>query len=236
MDFVVVETDASNGACSQADIAYKRLESMLVTLRLPPNKLLTEDELSRMLDIGRTPVREAIKRLVFDGLLKVLPRKGIVVTPIEETHHLLLLEVRRELERLLAWRAAVHRTPAHASRFLALAEIMERAGESKDYETYLGADDEFNELMLVAAGSPPLRRIMASVHPAMRRFWYSHMRYLKDRIWLGGTEHAQVMYAVADGDPARAAQASDELMDYVEKVVQQVLPMGMVANSTENAR
>ncbi len=221
----VISLEDTTPAVSQAEHAYRSLEAMLVTLKLPPNALLSEEELSRKLGIGRTPVREAVKRLAMEGLISIKPRKGLIVTPIDEQHHLLLLEVRRELERLIARRAAIHRTEKHRETFLELAKRMQEAGERRDYDVYLDADEEFNNLILEAAVSPPLKRIMASIHPAMRRFWYSHHRYLKDRTPLGGAQHANVMYAVAEGDPERAAKASDELMDYVEGVARSVVPL-----------
>lgn len=222
-----IKLEDSTPAVSQAEHAYKALEAMLVTLKLPPNALLSEEELSRMLGIGRTPVREAVKRLAMDGLITIRPRKGLIVTPIDEHHHMLLLEVRRELERLIARRAAAYRTGQQRDRFLKLAKLMQDAGDRREYDAYLKADEEFNELILEAAASPPLARIMASIHPAMRRFWYSHHRYLKDRTPLGGAQHANVMLAVAKGDPDAAAVASDELMDYVEGVARSVVPLDL---------
>ena len=82
------------------DRAYETLEELIVTLRLAPGDVISETALSDRLDIGRTPVREALQRLAREGLVKILPRKGILVTEINPRSQLLLLEVRRELERL----------------------------------------------------------------------------------------------------------------------------------------
>src|SRR3990170_3225564 len=82
--------------------AYYRLEEMIVTLELAPGAILSEQALSSELGIGRTPVREALQRLSREGLVVVLPRKAIIVTETDPKRQLLVLEVRRELERLLA--------------------------------------------------------------------------------------------------------------------------------------
>jgi DNA-binding GntR family transcriptional regulator len=81
--------------------AYRAIEEQIVTLRLKPGDILSEQMLSAACAIGRTPIREALQRLAREGLVTILPRKGILVSDINPRHQLLLLEVRRELERLL---------------------------------------------------------------------------------------------------------------------------------------
>ena len=82
--------------------AYNRLEEMIVTLRFAPGAVLSEQALATEIGIGRTPVREALQRLAREGLVLVLPRKAIIVTDTDPRRQLLVLEVRREIERLLA--------------------------------------------------------------------------------------------------------------------------------------
>ena len=82
--------------------AYRLIEEQIVTLRLKPGDVLSEQMLSATFDIGRTPIREALQRLAREGLITVLPRKGILVSDINPRSQLLVLEVRREIERLLS--------------------------------------------------------------------------------------------------------------------------------------
>ena len=84
------------------DRAYRELEEMIVTLQLLPGTVLSEQALALRLKIGRTPIREALQRLARDGLVVIMPRRGIMVSEINLKLHLRLLEVRRELERLMA--------------------------------------------------------------------------------------------------------------------------------------
>ena len=81
--------------------AYRLIEEQIVTLRLKPGDVLSEQMLSAMFKIGRTPIREALQRLAREGLITILPRKGILVSDINPRNQLLVLEVRREIERLL---------------------------------------------------------------------------------------------------------------------------------------
>jgi len=208
---------------SLAEQAYRRLEEMLVTLQLAPGQFLSEEELSRQLEIGRTPVREALKRLAAEGLITILPRRGLLVTEIDAQHELYLLEVRRELERLAARRCAVQRSAAEAERFARLAEAMETAVAAEDERAYLRVDKEFNDLLLGVSGNPIVQQTLAPLHTLSRRFWYSHYGYVRRRTPLGADVHAPVMRAIAAGDPEAAAQAVDRLMDYVEDLTRSML-------------
>src|SRR5687768_16722558 len=75
--------------------AYRQLEELIVTLQLPPGTILSEQMLAHRLEIGRTPIREALQRLALDGLVTILPRRGILVSEINLRTQLRLLEVRR---------------------------------------------------------------------------------------------------------------------------------------------
>ena len=85
---------------SLSDRAYRRLEEMIVTLQLAPGAVVSESALSKRLGIGRTPIREALQRLARERLVVVLPRRGIMVSEINVSTQLRLLEARRELEQI----------------------------------------------------------------------------------------------------------------------------------------
>ena len=120
---------------SLTDKAYSVLEEMIVTLRLEPGEVLSEVALSQELKIGRTPIREALQRLAREGLVLILPRKGILVSDINPRKQLLLLEVRRELERLIARSAAQRATPGEKQAFAAIADGIEKASKDKSKDS-----------------------------------------------------------------------------------------------------
>ncbi|NJO22518.1 MAG: GntR family transcriptional regulator, partial [Sphingomonadales bacterium] len=103
-------TRKANGA-PLTEQAYQLLEERIVTLQLKPGDFLSEYALASQLRLGRTPIREALQRLAREGLVVILPRKGILVAPADPEKQLLVLEVRRELERLLSRSAAQRATP-----------------------------------------------------------------------------------------------------------------------------
>src|SRR5215475_11546767 len=112
--------------------AYRLIEEQIVTLRLRPGNVLSEQMLSATYKIGRTPIREALQRLAREGLITILPRKGILVSDINPRSQLLVLEVRRELERLLS-RAGSERATAEQRRdMLDIARGMDQAATTND--------------------------------------------------------------------------------------------------------
>jgi DNA-binding GntR family transcriptional regulator len=195
--------------------AYNRLEEMIVTLRLAPGAVLSEQTLANTLGIGRTPIREALQRLVHEGLVVVLPRKAIIVTDTDPQRQLLVLEVRRELERLLARASAERATPAERRRFQAIAEGMEAAARSRDDIAFLRWDRELNALLAHAAHNEYASRSMRYLNGHSRRFWYLHYKQAAD-LPKCARLHAEEARAIAKSNPARAMAASDKLIDYVE--------------------
>jgi DNA-binding GntR family transcriptional regulator len=195
--------------------AYNRLEEMIVTLRLAPGAVLSEQTLSATLGIGRTPIREALQRLGHEGLVRVLPRKAIIVTDTDPKRQLLVLEVRRELERLLARASAQRATAAERRRFQAIAGGMEMAARTSDDIAFMRLDRELNALLAAAAHNEYAARSMRFLNGHSRRFWYLHYKQAAD-LPKCARLHADEARAIAQGKPARAMAASDKLIDYVE--------------------
>ena len=134
----VVATGSENA--SLTDQAYRRLEELIVTLQLAPGSVVSESALSKRLGIGRTPIREALQRLARERLVVVLPRRGIMVSDINVSTQLRLLEARRELERLIARRAARRASDAERQRFREIADGMTEAAHKDDHIAFLRLD------------------------------------------------------------------------------------------------
>lgn len=195
---------------------------MIVTLQLPPGAVLSELVLSKRLDIGRTPIREALQRLSRDGLVNILPRRGILVSEINVRVQLRLLEVRRELERLMARGAAERATEDERQQFFAIAEGMREAAERADDLAFMRFDQQLNTLISAAARNEFASRSMGLMHGLSRRFWYQHYRETAD-LPRAARLHAEVAEAIARRDPEKAASASDRLIEYIENFARATL-------------
>jgi DNA-binding GntR family transcriptional regulator len=205
-----------------SDKAYAQIEEMIVTLQLPPGTVLSELALANRLGIGRTPIREALQRLSRDGLVNILPRRGVLVSDIDIRAQMRLLEVRRELDRLLARSAATRATQKEQAQFSALAAGMRQAAAKVDDIAFMRLDKKFNSLVLLVARNEFAARAMGLIHGLSRRFWYQHYKQTAD-LPLAARLHAEVAEAVAAQAPDEAATASDRLVDYIESFARSTL-------------
>ena len=146
------------------DKAYSLIEELIVTLQLAPGAVLSEVVLATRLSTGRTPVREALQRLSRDGLVNILPRRGVLVSDMDLSAQLRLLEVRRELERLMARGAAKRATPDERKEFAEIAQGMRLAAEKEDGLAFMRLDQQFNMLISAASRNEFATRSMGLMH------------------------------------------------------------------------
>jgi DNA-binding GntR family transcriptional regulator len=204
------------------DRAYRLVEELIVTLALPPGTILSEQSLAHRLGIGRTPIREALQRLARDGLVVILPRRGILVSQINLKTQMRLLEVRRELERLMARGAAERATPEEIAKFSSIACDMRMASDKADDMTFMRLDRMLNELVSQAARNEFAARAMGLMHGLSRRFWYQHYREAGD-LPLSARLHADLAEAIAKRNADAAGKASDRLIDYIESFARKTI-------------
>lgn len=176
---------------------------------------MSEGVLSRRLGIGRTPIREALQRLAREGLVQILPRRGVIVSQINVKTQMRLLETRREVERLVARCAARRATPGERSRMAELAGLFERSARRNDDRGFMRVDREFNELSVVAARNEFAAGAMRLMQSLSRRFWYQHYKQAADMPETAKL-HADIARAIAAADEAGAARATDRLMDMIQ--------------------
>jgi DNA-binding GntR family transcriptional regulator len=210
------------GDVTLTDKAYAQIEEQIVTLQLPPGTVLSELVLADRLGIGRTPIREALHRLSRDGLVNILPRRGVLVSEIDLRSQLRLLEVRRELERLMARGAAERATEEERAQFAEIARGMQRASDKQDDISFMRLDQQMNNLISLSARNEFASRSMGLMHGLSRRFWYQHYKEAAD-LPLCARLHAAVAGAIAARDPDRAAAASDRLIEYIESFARSTL-------------
>ncbi|MBT8069986.1 MAG: GntR family transcriptional regulator [Gammaproteobacteria bacterium] len=200
---------------SLAEKAYRLLEAQLVTLVLAPGDLIAERDLVDRVSIGRTPVREAIQRLSAEGLLQVLPRKGLMVTPILRSDLLRIIEVRRVLERLMVVKAAERATPDQRQALHILGGHLESA--ENDLEHFFRLDQRLDELLEAACHNRFLVKALTAMHSQCRRLWYLHRGRLD--LVVSARLHGGLARAVANRDGAGAIRALDEIIAILEDLV-----------------
>ena len=205
-----------------SDVAYSQIEEMITTLQLAPGQAISEAYLSSKLGIGRTPVREALQRLARERLVVIHPRRGVVVSEINIKNQLKLLELRRELERLIA-RVSARRSTADEKKMMReIAENMEKAAANNDEMLFVRLDRRFDLLFVKLARNDFLSDAMQPLQGLSRRFWFMHYKSAADMPRTAKL-HADVARAIANGDERVAVQASDNLVDYIEAFTKSTL-------------
>ncbi len=183
--------------------AYLELRDRIVTLRCAPGTVLREDELMADLGIGRTPLREAVKRLALEGLVAVQPRRGTYVTEVDAAEIVHITEVRAELEGYAAELAARRMDAAARGLAGALLEQIERLGRSDDQEALMRLDRRIHGVIWEASGNPYLIETLERYFSLSLRIWY----VVLDRVpGLGHAVHdqADLLRALTERDAQRA--------------------------------
>jgi DNA-binding GntR family transcriptional regulator len=185
-----------------ADRAYHQLRDRIVTLQLPPGTMLREDELMRELNIGRTPLREAVKRLVLENLVAVQPRRGTFVTAVEAADIVHITEVRAELESYAAELAALRMDGPTRALAEALRDEIEDL-RTADQDGLMRFDERIHRFTWEASGNPYLIETLERYFTLSLRVWY----LVLDRVpGLGHAVHDQaaLVEALLDRDGPRA--------------------------------
>jgi len=205
-------------ARSLSEQAYEQLEKRLVNLDLPPGAQVSEGHLIEMIGLGRTPVREAIQKLAQQEMFLVLPRKGLVVTPISRDSMLNILETRKPIERVIVYRASLNAKDEQRSEIAAIARQLSISHEN--FDDYLGLDQELNRLLDVCAANPFATSALSPLRSHCRRFCYNHRRQLQlsDAI----TASSKMARLIARRDYVGAQKASDGVMAVLERYVSTV--------------
>lgn len=208
---------------SLADQAYETIKDRLVMLDIRPGEPLNDGLLAAELGMGRTPVREAIKRLETDHLLVSYPRRGTFATSVDITELAAIWDIRSVLEPVAARRAAENATPAVRQEMKDVIERLLAVDESADAQSELmRLDMSVHRLIYRAAGNPHLEDVLIRYDNLSTRIWCLVIERLPG---LSGhiVEHAALLQAIVDGDADRAAELALAHVTDFETEIRKVL-------------
>jgi DNA-binding GntR family transcriptional regulator len=218
---VSAATGARSGAGELlADRAYVELRDQIVTLTIPPGAPINEESLGRELGLGRTPLREAIKRLALENLVAVYPRRGTFVTEINITDLAHISDVRVQLEGHAAYRAAQRLTAAQREELDALVAEIEQP--RSDADALMGLDARIHRFVYRCAANPYLRNTLEHYLNLSLRIWYlvlGRLPHLFERVH----EHTELLHAIRAGDADGARAIAAEHVAIFESEIRGVL-------------
>jgi DNA-binding GntR family transcriptional regulator len=205
-----------------ADRAYVELRDRLVTLRIAPGEPIDEDQLGEQLEMGRTPVREAIKRLALENLVTVFPRRGTFASEINITDLAHISDVRAVLEGHAAARAAERITDEQRAELaLLLADLSESEG-SDDSDALMALDARVHRFIYRCAGNPYMEETLGRYYNLSLRIWYlviDRLPHLFARVH----EHDDMLHAIAAGEAERARAILADHVATFEREIRAVL-------------
>jgi DNA-binding GntR family transcriptional regulator len=205
-----------------ADRAYAELRDRIVTLRIPPGSPIDEDQLGEELGMGRTPVREAIKRLALENLVTVFPRRGTFASEINITDLAHISDVRAQLEGHAAYRAAERLTDTQREELEALLEELGSSQGSDDVEGLMALDARVHRFIYRCAGNPYMEETLGRYFNLSLRIWYLVLDRLP-HLFARVHEHDDVLKAIADGDADRARAILADHIATFEREIRAVL-------------
>lgn len=208
-------------SASLSDKAYFAIREMIVSLRLRPGSVINERGLIEDLGIGRTPVREALRRLAQEQLVEVFPRRGMFVTTVEIRDLASLCEVRSVLEAHAAELAAKRATDDEKDVLRDLsAEI--RESPQLDQRALMELDERIHRAIYTAAHNPFLAETLEDYYVLALRIWYlalDQARGLESAV----QSHQPLLAAIIRSDADAAARIMRKHVADFEKSIRQVL-------------
>lgn len=204
---------------SLRDIAYDRIKSMIIACEVQPGTVISEAELSTTLGIGRTPVHQALDRLMVDQLVEVIPRKGVIVRPLSFREVKDINEVRLVNETYTAKLAAERITPAYVEAIRDNVKRMYEAARRNDLYALIDTDREFHDLLAAASGNPVLVGHIRSLHDRMLRYWFATLTQRLPDMHRMCDQHNAVAEAVCRSDSDAAAAAMGDHIETLNEVM-----------------
>jgi len=213
---------------SMTDSVTDALREGILSGVLAPLTWLREDEIASSLNVSRTPVREALRRLSDEGLTQRVANRGTVVAPMSMDEILAVYAVREALEGLAARNAALRRQPQLIDDLTRVHRTMSETDPS-DTATLASLNLEFHRIIRQASGNSYLERFLRQVEHAVRRFGqttYSSPGRVQETL----DEHFAIVQAIVAGDPAEAERGAIQHMRKAREIRLQQLLTGQPAS------
>ena len=213
--------EAPEGARSQSEVAYMRIRDRIVCLDMAPGSVVNEARLREELEIGRTPIREALQRLALENLVKSIPHRGTFVTDVNITDLARITEVRVVLEAHAA-RLAAERLAA--SDRLAIQELLAvlEAGGATDQTELMRLDQQIHRQIYRAARNSFLESTLERYLNLSLRLWYLVVDQ-EVRLREAVAEHVELLRAVLAGEGSRAEEGMRRHVTGFEREIRRVL-------------
>ncbi|MFJ9472762.1 GntR family transcriptional regulator [Streptomyces caniferus] len=218
-----VATEPRGEELSLAERAYRAIRDRLVMLEIRPGAPINEDQLAQSLDVGRTPVREALKRLQYERLITTFPRRGTFATEVNITDLAHISEVRQELEPLAAAQAARRATATDRANLAAVRRELESVdARQRDADALMRLDLQVHRAIYAATHNPYLEDTLVRHDNLATRIW---CLFVERMAGMAGhvEEHGPLIEAIVAGDPDQAARLARHHVEGFERAIREAI-------------
>ena len=209
-------------ARSLSDQAYYRIRELIVTLELPPGSLVAERDLMERLELGRTPVREALRALARERLVEVYPRRGMFVSSVDVRDLAGLSEVRNTLEPFAARLAAERATDRDRATIEQLLAELEQVHHEPNEHALIDLDQRIHRHVYRCTHNAFLEETLNEYYVLTLRIWVlalDRVARLEDAV----KEHRELLTAIRERDGDRAEAAMRRHVTGFESAIRSVL-------------
>ncbi len=221
---IVVNKQASNKGNgnqqrSLSQQAYEQIKHKIVSLELHPGHVIDESHLIAELQLGRTPIREALKRLALEKLVTIAPRRGMFVTEIGITDLQRLFEMRLVLECQAVRLAAVRGTPAHWQQMEVVLNKVPDEERPFSNEELIAIDEACHQILYQATDNIFLGDTLNMLYALSLRLWYYALTQVGD-METTVLEHRHILDALREGNGDQAAQLLEQHIQTFQEEIQ----------------
>jgi DNA-binding GntR family transcriptional regulator len=157
---------------SLRDAAYEAIKHRIITCKFKPGECINEASVSVLLGYGRTPVHQALDRLMLEEMVEVIPRKGVIVKPVIVHDVMQMIEVRLINETQCARLAAARADDIHLDKLANVINRTRQAIVDRDIQTMMKLDREFHLVLAGASKNLELAEVLRKLNERSLRFWF----------------------------------------------------------------
>ena len=203
---IAAESEPADDGLSLVDRAYEAIKRKILALEYRPGQWLNESRICDEFGFGRTPVHHAVHRLSRDGLLEIIPRKGLMIRPDSMNEVLDLMEARSSVEPNVAALAAERASPEQVKAMRTMLAQSAKITDKRYRRPFMEIDRAFHATIAEAAGNPILADVIRPLHERSGRLWFLRLHY-SDDLATTQVEHEAILAAIEQGDRDAAARA-----------------------------
>lgn len=199
----ILKMDA-NSCKPLREVVFETIRSAIVHGDFKPGERLMEVKLANELGVSRTPVRESIRKLELEGLVKMVPRKGAYVTPMSLTDLKEMMEIRGALEALVAQLAATNASAEDIETMRESNRKFEEGVHNNDEDAIINHDITFHDALYKSSGNGRLQNMIHTLREQMLRFRVEYVHHIAQKKPLPG-QHEDIIASIVAHDPEKAA-------------------------------